>query len=433
MIPLHCKTHYSLLKGLSSASQIATRCKELGFKACAITDTNSLSGVVSYATTLSKAGIKPIIGCEFSIILDNKKTYQTILARTNEGFTNLLELLSRSYDDKNYIDEPIITIQDIQECGKGLLIYTGQNLPVDTNLRKSIVDTYKESVDEVFIQIGDNLQKDELRRLAEATGCKKVAVESAYYAKQDDTLYHRLMLCTGMKATLKDIEKDVAQNLLVENHQFFTQNNFYIKDLSGLGVFTQDELEHTEYIESICDHIQFGGKPALPHFDCPNGLSEADYLRQLCHEGWKVRNINKVEHNNTYRDRLDYELGVLQSYNVLNSYFLIVQDYIKWAKDQDWLVGPGRGCFTPDTRVKMSDGMFKPISLVNIGDLVIDAYGQIQLVTDTLEYDIDEDILEIEFGNDTIIRCTKDHKFLTHNRGWVEAQYLTEEDDIVEI
>lgn len=343
MIPLHCKTHYSLLTGLSTASQIASRCQELGFKACAVADTNSLSGSVSYAATLSKAGLKPIVGCEFSILLNGQKTYQTILARTNEGFTNLLELLSRAHDDKNYIDEPIISPSDIQECGKGLIVYTGPNLPVDLELRKSIVDMYKGCVDEVFIQISDNLQKDELRRLASLMDCKKVAVEPNYYANQDDALYHRLMLCTGMKATLKDIEKDVAQNLLVENHRFFTRNDFHIKDLSTLGVFTQDELEHTDYIESICETIQFGGKPTFPNFACPNGLSEAEYLRQLCQEGWKRRGIDKLEKDNVYSDRLKYELDVLQSYDVLNSYFLVVQDYIRWAKDQDWLVGNGRG------------------------------------------------------------------------------------------
>lgn len=343
MIPLNCKTHYSLLTGLSTASQIASRCQELGFKACAVADTNSLSGSVSYAATLSKAGLKPIVGCEFSILLNGQKTYQTILARTNEGFTNLLELLSRAHDDKNYIDEPIISPSDIQECGNGLIVYTGPNLPVDLELRKSIVDMYKGCVDEVFIQISDNLQKDELRRLASLMDCKKVAVEPNYYANQDDALYHRLMLCTGMKATLKDIEKDVAQNLLVENHRFFTRNDFHIKDLSSLGVFTQDELEHTDYIESICETIQFGGKPTFPNFACPNGLSEAEYLRQLCQDGWKRRGIDKLEKDNVYSDRLKYELDVLQSYDVLNSYFLVVQDYIRWAKDQDWLVGNGRG------------------------------------------------------------------------------------------
>lgn len=343
MIPLNCKTHYSLLKGLSTSSQIASRCQELNFKACTMVDSNSLSGSVSYAATLSKAGIKPIIGCDFSIQLNGQKTNQIILARTNEGFSNLLELLSRAHDDKNYIDEPIISINDIQECGKGLLIYTGPNLPIDLNMRKSIVDMYKGCVDEVFIQISNNLQKDELRRLADLTDCKRVAVEEAYYARQEDAAYHRLMLCTGMKATLKDVEKDVAQNLLVENHRFFTKDDFYIKDLSTLGTFTQDEIEHTDYIESICETIQFGGKPALPQFVCPNGLSEADYLRQLCQDGWKNRGIDKLEKDSLYSDRLEYELGVLQSYDVLNSYFLIVQDYVRWAKNQDWLVGNARG------------------------------------------------------------------------------------------
>jgi len=111
---------------------------------------------------------------------------------------------------------------------------------------------------------------------------------------------------------------------------------------------------------------------------------------------------------------------------------LIVQDIVNWVGLQGWLPGPGRGCFLPDTRVKMSNGLMKNISDIKIGDMVLDCDGNRQRVYDTLIYEVDEEIIELYFG-EIIIRCTKDHKFLTTNRGWVEAQNLTEEDDVLEV
>ena len=108
-------------------------------------------------------------------------------------------------------------------------------------------------------------------------------------------------------------------------------------------------------------------------------------------------------------------------------------ELIKFCNKENIAVGPGRGCFIPGTRVKMSDGMFSPIDMIEIGDLVIDSFGEKQKVIDTLSYDIDEEIVELEFENGKKISCTKDHEFLTNNRGWVEAQNLTDEDDIVEV
>jgi hypothetical protein len=117
----------------------------------------------------------------------------------------------------------------------------------------------------------------------------------------------------------------------------------------------------------------------------------------------------------------------------LSGYFLIVSDFVNKGRADGQLCSVGRGCFLPDTRVKMDDGSHTPISFVDIGDFVIDAYGSSQRVYDKLEYRIDEDITELEFENKKVIRCTKDHKFLTNNRGWVEAQDLSSEDEIVEV
>jgi hypothetical protein len=141
--------------------------------------------------------------------------------------------------------------------------------------------------------------------------------------------------------------------------------------------------------------------------------------------------VAKSEHEK-YAARVKQELRVIELAN-LSGYFLIVWDFIKQARDQGVLVGPGRGCFLPDTRVKLSDGNYCPISHISVGDSVIDAYGKPQKVYDTLEYDVEEEIVELEFANGKVIRCTSDHKFLTNNKGWVQAGELEDSDDIVEV
>jgi intein/homing endonuclease len=103
------------------------------------------------------------------------------------------------------------------------------------------------------------------------------------------------------------------------------------------------------------------------------------------------------------------------------------------ARKDEQLCSIGRGCFLPDTRIKMSNGLYSPICFVKIGDMVIDAYGNKQRVYDTLRFDVDEELIELEFENSKVIRCTKDHKFLTLNRGWVSANDLNENDEIAEV
>lgn len=199
------------------------------------------------------------------------------------------------------------------------------------------------------------------------------------------------------------------------------------------SIHTEEEIENTNLIDSMCEEYNILDKPNLPSFNCPAGYTDAEYLRELCRKGWKQKIAKTVPENDqgVYVDRIKYELDVLQGAN-LSSYFLLVQDIVNYVKNNDWLPGPGRGCFLPDTRVKMSSGLMKNICDIRIGDMVIDCEGRSQKVYDILVYEIEEEILELWFG-DIVIRCTKDHKFLTSNRGWVEAQYLTEKDDVLEV
>jgi DNA polymerase-3 subunit alpha len=155
---------------------------------------------------------------------------------------------------------------------------------------------------------------------------------------------------------------------------------------------------------------------------------ENNYLRHLTYKGAEKR---YPELSDDIKERLDFELLTISN-SGYPGYFLIVQDIVDFVRRKSWLPGPGRGCFTPDTPVIMSDRSKKAISSIQIGDRVLDCNGESQKVTNTLEFDVNEDILELEFGN-KVVRCTKDHKFFTNNRGWVQAQDLTAEDDVKEI
>lgn len=191
-----------------------------------------------------------------------------------------------------------------------------------------------------------------------------------------------------------------------------------------------DAIERTHVIaHQIIGEVPPDRSPKFPNERLiPKGLKSFNYLVKLCLEGLRKR---KREDKQEYIDRLMEELNVIKK--MKNSdYFISYQKIMELAR-KVCLVGPGRGCFTPETRVLMADDMHAPIGIIKVGDVVKDAAGINQSVLDVFRYQIDEDILELEFDDGRKVKCTKDHKFLTKNRGWVEAQQLTEDDELVKV
>lgn len=192
----------------------------------------------------------------------------------------------------------------------------------------------------------------------------------------------------------------------------------------------RDAIERTHDIaHQMIGEVEPDRSPKFPNERLiPKGEKSFNYLVKLCKEGLEKRGRSNEK---VYLDRLLEELNVIKQ--MKNSdYFISYQKIMELARGV-CLVGPGRGCFTPETRVLMSDGMHAPIGTIKIGDNVVDAFGKVQPVVDVFRYQIKEEILELEFDNGKKVKCTKDHKFLTKNRGWVEAQYLTDEDELVEV
>lgn len=165
----------------------------------------------------------------------------------------------------------------------------------------------------------------------------------------------------------------------------------------------------------------------LPTISVPN-KTPFQHLTDLVKDALIAHNLHT---NKEYIDRCKEELSDIK-YLGHEAYFITMYEIFKKA-EQKTLLGPGRGCFLPETRVKMSDGLYNTLEGVKIGEKVLDAYGNEEFILDKFVYNINEDIIELEFEDGKIIRCTKDHKFLTTNRGFVEAQHLNDNDDIAEV
>jgi DNA polymerase III alpha subunit len=355
------------------------KCVENGYTACGIADRESITGAVEFFQKCKAAKIKPIIGCSFNGF--------TLFVKNKAGWSNLINIIStNSFTELNCKKENLICLADQQSL-----------------IHPSIIEHFG---DDILVNDG--------------------SIKEYFYTTKLDVDVHRISLASGAKLSLHDANYDA------ETARFFKSKDFEVPD--------KDKAVGSDLIKFIvdsCEEYNILSNPVLPKFPTPNGETEEEYLRYLCNQGWenkleKKGKLTKVEKRKQYKDQYETEFAVFKKAKLFG-YFLIVADILDFLKKNDWLAGPGRGCFLPDTRVRMPDEQFKPISLVNIGDLVVDAYGKTQRVYDTLEYEIEEEILEIEMQNGKIIRCTKDHKFLTNNRGWVEAKDLTEEDDIKEV
>lgn len=476
--PTHVHSHYSLLDGLSKIDQITKRCKELGYTSCALTDHGSISGTVEFYKECKKAKIKPILGCEMyisrlsatikdQINAQDNMDHLVVLAKNKIGWNNLIKAVSRSNDEDVYYYKPRLSLDILSDYSDGLICFSGHpgselatclfkdKQPSSYNeglkfLKSDYFDVAIETINkykEIFgnnffveIQLVDNynmssknLVAEILRKAAKQTNTKCIATGDSHYIKQEDNFDQMVLLCSSLNMTLPKINNLIRNNQKVPLAGFFKSNEYHIPEpnyILAKHKGYEEEIVNTEYIESLVEEYDILSKPQLPSFNCPDNKNESQYLRELCENGFSK--FDKPINRELYNNRLNKELKVFND-SGLAGYFLIVQDYVNWAKQQGYLIGPGRGCFLPDTLIKLPNNEYKKISDIKNNDSVIDANNNIEKVYNTFTYDIDEEIVELEFVDGRIIKCTKDHLFLTKNRGWVEAQYLTEEDDVVEV
>lgn len=385
---LHCHSYFSLLDGLPSPKKVAARAKELGMSACALTDHGGISGAVQFSKYCKEVGVKPILGCEFYICdnnpeLNEKEKYQhhlVVLAKNLQGWKSLVKLVSLS--NKFFYYKPRLDMTMFEPYKGSLIAFSGHMgselsniLFVDNKaafnanyddakslLKPDHIEVASKralELQEIFgagnffieIQLIDQealpaskVVAEALREVSVKTGIPCVATPDAHYCKTEDAADQRIILCSALKTTLKEVKAKIDNGEDVGLGCFFKSNKYYMPSHDEVvAIHTEDEINNTQVIADMCEDYNLLGDPILPKFDCPNGMSENDYLRQLARGGWKAKlKFESEEQKKIYGDRAKEELDVLCEYG-LAGYFLIVWDYLEFCKNKGWLIGPGRG------------------------------------------------------------------------------------------
>jgi intein/homing endonuclease len=429
---------------MSKANQIANRCVELGYDACALTDHGSISGSVQFIKECKKKNIKPILGIEAYVTENNANikdknnivTHQIILAKNYKGWLKLIQLVSRSNNECNFYYKPRIDIEIMREiCDDNLISFSGH--PGSTlclrlgmpSIAENYIDIMKDifGPENFFVEIqtidpnsfpGNKKLVSELRELAIKTNTKTIATGDSHYTIKQDAIDHRVLLCSSLQLTFNDIKnkKDIPLDA------FFKSDCFHIPSVEELIEWgnTSEEINNTTLVADMCEAYDITGPPKLPTFDCPNNLSNNEYLKELCRKGWK-RLVQPTWNKEQYVDRIKHELSVIEEAN-LAGYFLIVQDYVNWAKNQGWLVGPGRGCLSPDTQIMLHNGQLINISNIKIGDFVFGSDGVKRKVLDKFKYKNNDRMIYIRtfYGHSNGIKLTEDHKVLAEKHKTVK-------------
>lgn len=372
--PLHVHSHYSLLDGLSKPKQIVNRCLKIGAKSCALTDHGNISGAVQFHSEMKNAGIKPILGCEIYVCnqkanIKTKENYDLshfiLLAKNYAGWKTLIKIISESNLPDYFYKKPRLDFDTLANfldgniigfCGHlgstlaDLLYQEEMSIKIGTEYVAKMKDIFGQ--DNFFLEAQlidqENTPQqisltDTIRRIGSSTNTKVISTPDAHYAESEDAVDQRILLCNNLKLTFSDINRKLLSDDNVPMGCFFKSDRYHIPSFEEIKeIHTQEEIENTNYIASICENYEIKHKPLLPEFACPDGFNPDSFLRQLCRNGWRDKIQNKVNDESIYVDRVKKELEVLQNAN-LSSYFLIVQDIVNYVKGSNWLAGPGRG------------------------------------------------------------------------------------------
>lgn len=355
-VHLHVHTEFSLLDGASRVKKLVQRAKELGMPAVAMTDHGVMYGAVDFYKEAVKHGVRPIIGCEVYVAprsrfekaaVEGETAFHLVLLAENaEGYRNLIELVSRGYTEGFYY-KPRIDRELLKNYSKGLIALSGciageipwLLLKGDITGAEALAAEFNEvfGPGNFFLEMQDHgiPEQKQVNPLLAELGRKLdiglVATNDIHYVSKEDAEFHEVLLCIQTGKTIDD-----------SNRMRFPNNEFYLKsgaEMASLFSAWPEALSNTKLIADRCD-VNFDFNTLhLPEFPVPSGLSDDDFLRQLCQERLAKRYGAMTE---DITARLEYELGVIQKMGY-SSYFLIVWDFVNYAKDQAIPVGPGRG------------------------------------------------------------------------------------------
>ena len=354
---LHVHTEYSLLDGSNKINEYVSRVKELGMKSAAITDHGVMFGCIDFYKAAKAAGIKPILGCEVYVApgsrFDKEKGKEedryyhlVLLAETQEGYQNLIKIVSYGFVDGFYY-KPRVDMELLEQYHEGIIALSACLAgEVARNLARGFYEEGKEAAlryekifgkGNFFLELQDHgipeqrQVNHELIRMSRETGIELVATNDVHYTYSSDAEAHDILLCVQTGKSLKD-----------ENRMRYEGGQYYVKseeEMRRLFPYAPEAIENTGKIAERCNvEIEFG-VTKLPKFDVPAGYTAWEYLNKLCFEGLDKRYTDNKEE---LRNRLNYELGVIKDMGYVD-YFLIVWDFIRYAREQGIIVGPGRG------------------------------------------------------------------------------------------
>ncbi len=356
---LHVHTEYSLLDGSAKIKELIAKCKELNMDSLAITDHGVMFGVIDFYKEAKAQGIKPILGCEVYIASgsrhnklntsDNFYYHLVLLAENNIGYHNLVKLVSYGFTEGFY-HKPRIDLEILKEYKEGLIALSAcLGGPVAKNLlnvsyekAKQLALTYNEIMGEgnFFLELQDHGMQEQIKinpqlvRMSQETGIPLVCTNDSHYILEEDSVAHDILLCIQTQKTVND-----------EDRMRYDGNQFYLKSpeqMYALFPYAREAAENTQKIADRCDvSIKFN-EYKLPKFkisDEYKQYSPDEYLDLLCKAGLEKRYKNPDE---SLQARMNEELTVIKNMGFVD-YFLIVWDFIRYAREKDIIVGPGRG------------------------------------------------------------------------------------------
>ena len=353
---LHVHTEYSLLDGSNKITELIARVKELGMTSVAITDHGVMYGAIDFYRAAKAQGIKPILGCEVYVTSgsrfdrennnDTRYNHLVLLAENDTGFHNLMKIVSRGFTEGFYY-KPRVDYEVLEQYHEGVIALSACLAGiVASNLRKGFYEEAKKEAlrlqevfgeNNFFLEIQDHGIPEQktvnqgMLRLNRDTGIPLVATNDIHYTLASDEEPHDILLCIQTQKKVED-----------ENRMRYEGGQYYVKspeEMEELFPYAKEALENTNKIAERCNVEIVFGEYKLPSYDVPDGYSAWEYLQKLCNEGLEVRYQNPSDE---LRERLTYELETIHNMGFVD-YFLIVWDFIKYARDNGIMVGPGRG------------------------------------------------------------------------------------------
>lgn len=352
-VHLHVHTEYSLLDGSAKVSKIIQKAKELNMSALAITDHGVMYGVVNFYKEAKKQGIKPILGCEIYVVDGDNKSkvrkplYHLVLLAENQiGYQNLMKIVSESHVNGFYY-KPRVNHEYLERYSEGIIALSAcLGGEVQSYLNQGQYEKAKKSAiryreifgpQNFYLELQDHgmLEQKEVNQklieLSKELDIELIATNDVHYIEKSDAKVHDALLCIQTGKIIRD-----------EERMKFPSDEFYLKspqEMEELFPNQKKALQNTLEIANRCEVELDFDTLHLPHFEVPSGYTNEEYLRELCNKGLEERYESITEE---IKERLEFELSTIEKMGYVD-YFLIVWDFIKYAKDRDIIVGPGRG------------------------------------------------------------------------------------------